>query len=96
MAVLERDKFFERIKEQMGDTSTDEAIAFLEDMTDTYNSLSGSGDGTDWKKKYDENDAAWRKKYTERFFSGDTTPPPPGGDPEHDKPLTFENLFKTL
>ncbi len=94
MAVLERDKFFERIKEQMGDTSTDEAIAFLEDMTDTYNSLSGSGDGTDWKQKYDENDAAWRKKYTERFFSG-------SGNQEHnpdqelDKPLTYENLFKT-
>lgn len=96
MAVLERDKFFERIKEQMGDTSTDKAIAFLEDMTDTYNSLTDSGDGTDWKKKYDENDAAWRKKYTERFFSGDTTSQSPDAAQDPDKPLTFENLFKTL
>lgn len=95
MAVLERDKFFERIKEQMGDTSTDEAIAFLEDMTDTYNSLSGSGDATDWKQKYDENDAAWRKKYTERFFSGGTETTQSNTEPEPDKPLTFENLFKT-
>lgn len=94
MAVLERDKFFERIRGQLGDDSTDEAIAFLEDVTDTYNALSGSGDGTDWKQKYDENDAAWRKKYTERFFSGDGDQEP-GSDPEPDKPLTFENLFKT-
>ena len=94
MAVLERDKFFERIRGQLGDDSTDEAIAFLEDVTDTYNALSGSGDGTDWKQKYDENDAAWRKKYTERFFSGGGNQEP-APDPEPDKPLTYENLFKT-
>ena len=94
MAVLERDKFFERIRGQLGDGSTDEAIAFLEDVTDTYNALSNSGDGTDWKEKYEENDAAWRKKYTERFFSvgGNQEHEP---DPEPDKPLTYENLFKT-
>lgn len=95
MAVLERDKFFERIRGQIGDDSTDEAIAFLEDVTDTYNSLSGSGDGTDWKQKYDENDAAWRKKYTERFFSGGDTNTDNDTEQEQNKPLTYENLFKT-
>ena len=35
MAVLDRDKFFERIRERLGEDDSEEALSYLEDMTDT-------------------------------------------------------------
>lgn len=74
MAVLNRDEFFSRMQERIGTDTSDEAISFLEDMTDTYNDMENraNGDGEDWKRKYEENDAAWKAKYRHRFFSGDS------------------------
>ena len=75
MAVLSKDDFFERIKNSVGDDSSDESISFIEDMSDTYNDMErriNEGDGIDWEQKYKENDAAWKKRYTNRFFNGST------------------------
>ena len=66
--VLTKEEFLSKIKERIGENPTDEDISFVEDMTDTIDSLS---QGDDWQKKYEENDAMWRKKYTERFFTPD-------------------------
>ena len=54
MAMLDREKFFERIKERLGEDDSDEALSFLEDVTDTYDDLErrAAGDGEDWKGKY--------------------------------------------
>lgn len=72
MSVLEREKFFESIEARLGDDTSDEAIQFLEDMTDTYNDMEAraTGDGVDWKQRYEELDEKWKKKYSRRFFSG--------------------------
>lgn len=73
VAVLKKEEFFERLKGRVGDDSSDDAINFLEDMTDTYNDLeqkSMNNNNEDWEKKYRENDAAWKKRYTNRFFNG--------------------------
>ena len=72
MAVLEREKFFEAVQARVGEDTTDEAIQFIEDMTDTYNDLEdrGAGDGVDWEERYKELDEKWKKKYAHRFFSG--------------------------
>lgn len=72
MSVLEREKFFEAVQNRIGEDTSDEAIAFIEDMTDTYNDLEtrAAGDGVDWKQRYDELDEKWKKKYAHRFFSG--------------------------
>lgn len=55
MAMLDREKFFERIKERLGEDDSDEALSFLEDVTDTYDDLErrAAGDGEDWKGKYE-------------------------------------------
>ena len=66
--VLTKEEFLTKIKDRIGENPTDEDISFVEDMTDTIDSLS---QGDDWKKKFEENDAMWRKKYTERFFTPD-------------------------
>ena len=73
MAILDKEKFFSSIKQRVGDDVSDEAMQFIEDMTDTYNSLTEVGakeDGEDWKSKYEELDKSWREKYKARFFEG--------------------------
>ena len=77
MVVLEREEYFNRLNTFLGDTNTDESVQFLEDMTDTYNDMSSrlDGGGVDWKRKYEENNEAWKKRYTERFFAGGTNNP---------------------
>lgn len=72
MAVLSRDDFFNRVQASVGTDASDETMSFIEDMTDTYNDLENraTGDGEDWRKKYEELDASWRERYKRRFFTG--------------------------
>ena len=102
MPILNRDEYFSRLKEYIGEDSSDTAVSFLEDMTDTYNDHENrlAGDGVDWKKKYDELDATWTKRYRSRFFNGDSTyvpasseKPDNGYDPNR---VMVEDLFKEV
>lgn len=71
MAVLSKEDFLAKIQERIGEDNSDEAIGFIEDMTDTYNSMETQlADTTDWKAKFEENDAMWKQKYKDRFFTG--------------------------
>lgn len=78
MAVLNREEFFAKLMERMGSDASDEAIKFVEDVTDTYNSLANNagGDIAEMQKKYDALDAAWRKRYMSRFFNGGSSDVP--------------------
>lgn len=100
MAVKTREEILESFKTKLGENPDDESISFLEDVTDTLDDFEkrANGDGTDWKSKYEENDANWRKKYTERFFSNEPEPnPKPDTKPEpDDTPRTFSDLFKEI
>ena len=100
MAVKTREEILESLKTRLGEKPDDESISFLEDVTDTLNDFEkrANGDGTDWKSKYEENDANWRKKYTERFFSDEPEPNPKlNQKPEpDDTPKTFSDLFKEI
>lgn len=77
MAVLTKEELFAAVKETLGDSTSDNAISFIENITDTYNALveskeaeTSDEDKTDWKAKFEENDTTWRNKYKERFFEG--------------------------
>ena len=96
MAIKTRDELLESYKGIIGESTDDATIAFLEDITDTFSDLEtkAKGDGVDWKSKYEENDKEWRSKYTERFFSNEPKDPDPESDPEPEKPMTFDDLFK--
>lgn len=60
----------------LGDRTDDEAIALLE-------AVDNEGiDEENWKEKYEQCDADWRKKYTERFKSSPTPVPNPQPVPE--------------
>ena len=71
MAMLDREKFFERIKEHLGEDDSDEALSFLEDVTDTYDDLErrAAGDGEDWKGKYEVVGGERRKRYRDSFVA---------------------------
>lgn len=99
MAVLKKDEFIARVKARLGDDLTDEDIAFLEDMTDTYEDLEGRI-GEDWRGKYDALDREWRQKYVERFNSGsgidfveDSNGEVEEADEEDVYVTTYEELF---
>lgn len=96
MAVRSREEILNSIRERVGEQNDDETIAFIEDVTDTFTDLEtrANGDGVNWKEKYEENDANWRKKYTDRFFSGEPSEPEPEPEPEPEEKLTYESLFK--
>lgn len=78
----------------LGDRTDDEAIALLE-------TIDNEGvDEENWKQKYEDNDAEWRKKYTERFKEGKpvVTPTPeqkeePIDEEERQESLNLDDLL---
>lgn len=102
MAVLSKEDFMKRLKELVGDDTSDEAMTFIEDMTDTFNDMETRSSGNSeeqWKQKYDELDKSWRKKYKDRFFNPETTPEQTKDEHEKDvkddgEEKTFADLFE--
>lgn len=100
MAVLSKEKLLESVSERFKDDTSDEVLSFIEDITDTINSYVS---GEDWKTKYEENDAAWRQRYKERFFSTDVEKPKDetvivseeNVDGPENEPTKYEDLFET-
>ena len=99
MAVRTKEEIMQMIRDRTGENADDETLTFVEDISDTLEDLTGrAASSIDWEAKYNENDAEWRKRYKERFFS----PEPEGGkspdpDPEdtidQEAPKTYEDLF---
>ena len=95
--IRNKGELLDALKAKLGDDTSDEALALVEDVNDTFDDFeTKTKDSTSWKQKYEENDAQWRQKYKDRFFSGDSTDNDDiGGDDDEPpkKPLSFEDLF---
>ena len=77
MAILNKEQFLARLQERIGEDTSDEAMTFIEDMTDTFNDMETRSNGQNdeqWKQKYEDLDKSWREKYKARFFNSETTP----------------------
>lgn len=98
MSIRSKDEIIASIRSKLGDDTSDEAISLMEDVTDTFSDYETRvADKTDWKNKYDEMDASWRKKYMERFSgkSGDDIKEEQDEDVKEDgETKTFDELFK--
>lgn len=95
MAILTKDEVLEKVKNYVGDDTTDEALRFVEDITDTINDLSNNDSG-EWEKKYHDLDEEWRKKYIDRFFStSDEVEDEEDEEDEEGKEVTYDDLFTT-
>lgn len=103
MAIRTKAEIMEQIKTLVGDDTSDATLEMISDISDTLNDFEtkANGDGTDWKKKFEENDAQWRQKYKDRFFSADageaddTKNKPNADETKEDNLKTdYEELFK--
>lgn len=68
MAVLNREQFFDAVNNVIGTDTSEESLKFLEDMQDTYGSLTEetNSEAEEWKEKY----LAMKTKYRHRFLGG--------------------------
>lgn len=101
MAVRTRDEILAAIRSRLGDDTSDDALTIIEDIDDTFKDYE-TRTGEDWKTKYEELDAQWRKRYRARFFqkadNGETTPDDVKDDNEEDikeesEVKDFDELF---
>lgn len=92
MAVKTVDEIMKKVRERIGEDDSDEAIGFIEDISDTLESFSNA---EDWKTKYEENDKKWREKYRDRFFtSKEEVEEDDNEEPEEKEKKKFEDLFE--
>lgn len=91
MAVRNIEDIMSAIRERVGEDTSDETLSFIEDVSDTMNSLSNA---EEWRQKYEQNDAEWRERYRNRFFGSTDREDEREIEPEVEKEqLTFESLF---
>lgn len=91
MSVLSKEDLIAKLNASFGENLSDDNISLLEDVADTIDSFS---DAEDWKTKYEENDASWRKRYKERFEGkGDDIHDDDSEIEHYDAPTKFEDLF---
>lgn len=97
--VKSKDEIMASLKTIIGEGADDDVLTLLEDINDTLSvdNSAVTAELEEWKRKYDENDAEWRKRYRDRFFGDvdeteDAIFEEDGGTEEK---LTYENLFKT-
>lgn len=97
MAVKTPEELRSALSGVLGDTPSDAGLTLMEDISDTLANLTGSGSAADWEQKYKDNDAAWRKRYVERFNAPADDPDANKNTDKNDsKSLTFESLFKEV
>lgn len=89
MSIKSIDEILNAVKERIGDDTSDSAISFVEDISDTFNSLS---EQENWKQKYEQNDSEWRKKYRDRFLSAESSSDDDDSGDTNEQ-LTYEKLF---
>ena len=95
--VRTKDEILNLVKDILKDDTSDSALSLVEDLSDTLDSNVTPSEGTDWKTKYEENDAQWRQRYRDRFFSKPAQEEEEPDDPvpeETNEPKTFSDLFK--
>lgn len=99
MAVKTKDEIISQLNTLIGENASDDAIAILEDVSDTYDDFSTKlAESGDYKTKYEENDKKWRDKYRDRFMNGSSGDDDDFEDPEdkhEENKMTFDDLFVT-
>lgn len=93
MAIKSNEDLMNGIRTILGDRTDEEALGLLEDIDDTLKDYATNAN-IDWKNKYDENDAAWKQKYRDRFFGAVVDEDDKLKDEPEEKKLTYDSLFK--
>lgn len=99
------EEIMETVKTRLGEDSSDEALSFIEDISDTLKAgqVDKTAEVNEWKKKYEDNDKMWREKYRDRFFNPEPGKEFEASEPKAEQPdetdepefaTTVEELFK--
>lgn len=109
MAIIQnREELTARLQTLLGDRTDDDALNFMQDAFDTFDSHSAGGiTQAEHDRLMNEADQAWRQRYRDAFFKGadsslkepesdksrkDPAQDAPGGD--ENNPAKFDDLFK--
>ena len=93
MAIKSNEDLMNGIRSILGDRTDEAALGLLEDIDDTLKDYATNAN-IDWKNRYDENDAAWKQKYRDRFFGTVVDKNEKPNDEPEEKKLTYDSLFK--
>ena len=93
-----KEEIITRFKEIVGDDNTsDEVLSFVEDVADSFTEDDYKAKYDELKVQYVENDAAWRKKYRDRFeqpVEREAEDPENRDTGAEAKTYTYEELFE--
>ena len=93
MAVKTRDEIMSQLQSIIGEDTSDETLAFIQDVSDTLGNDNSAQRITQLETQLEDQDKEWRKKYRDAFFTG--RPDESLDEEEHEnKPKRFEDLFK--
>lgn len=104
MAIKNASEIMEKLRGYLGEDVSDEALAFVEDVSDTLEDFTRRvADVTDWESKYNQLDEEWRKRYRDRFFQSDAEDKDGSFiddvndvEEQQEEPTTFEELFEEV
>lgn len=93
MAVASKEELMKALNAALAET--EESLSIIENVNDTLDYLLQKT-GEDWKKKYEENDREWRKRYRDRFMSptSDEREEIVEEEEEDNKSYSYEELFE--
>lgn len=105
---LTREQLMSAVASIVGDRTDDEAIAFVENVTDTFDSDSSVELETanakieELTQKVTDTESAWRKKYMDRFYGGSDEEANPSNQPPIEEEetaldaeeITVDDLFE--
>lgn len=96
MSVVSKEDLIKRFAEKFTGDTSDEVIQLTEDLTDTLEDfIARVEDKEDWKAKFEENDANWRKKYKDRFLEPSVNEEEiHAQDEDENTNVTFNDLFE--
>lgn len=95
MPVVSKEDLIKRFAEKFTGDTSDEVIQLTEDLTDTLEDfIARVEDKEDWKAKFEENDANWRKKYKDRFLEPSVNEEIHEQDEDENTNVTFNDLFE--
>ena len=94
MAIKTKDELMATLNGFLGENDSDEALAFMTDLSDTLGDNTAAQRVTELETELANKDKEWRKKYKDAFFN---KPPKEEFDDEDDDktPRSFEDLFST-
>lgn len=105
---LSREDLMSAVASIVGDRTDDEAIAFVENVTDTFDSDSSvelemaNTKITELTQKVADTEEKWRKKYMDRFYGGSDEEANPSNQPIKEEEetaldaeeITIDDLFE--